>query len=94
VHRLRNSFLAQFEAWCTTRSPGQFPIAKCFSKKASDYLHKTQTDANGEFHFDAVPLGEYAVSVSNAGFASEAQSVTVLSGAAPVLHSLNHLNVC
>lgn len=54
--------------------------------KASDYSRKTQTDANGEFNFDAVPLGEYAVSVSIAGFASEEQSVTVLSGAAPILH--------
>ncbi|HKW57314.1 MAG TPA: TonB-dependent receptor [Candidatus Acidoferrum sp.] len=54
--------------------------------RASDYSQKAQTDTNGEFHFDAVPLGEYTVSILNAAFAREEQSVTVLSGAAPILH--------
>ena len=48
--------------------------------KSSDYTQKTQTDANGEFHFDAVPLGEYTVTVTDASFAGQEQRVTVLSG--------------
>jgi outer membrane receptor protein involved in Fe transport len=37
------------------------------------------TDA-GEFHFDAVPLGEYSVTVELQGFAREEQKVVVASG--------------
>jgi TonB-dependent receptor-like protein/carboxypeptidase family protein len=54
--------------------------------KNSDYTQTTQSDTNGDFHFDAVPLGEYAVSVSQANFTAQEQSLTVLSGTAPVLH--------
>ena len=54
--------------------------------KSSEFTQTAQTDSNGEFHFDAVPLAEYTVTVSNAGFATIEQSVTVLSGTAPVLH--------
>ncbi len=54
--------------------------------KNSDFSLTTQSDANGEFHFDAIPLGEYQVTVSNPSFAQETQAVTVLSGSAPVLH--------
>jgi outer membrane receptor protein involved in Fe transport len=59
--------------------------------KLSDYTQKTQTDANGEFHFDAVPLGSYTVSVSEVSFAEQGQSVTVLSGTAPILHFEMHI---
>lgn len=54
--------------------------------KASEFTQTAQTDANGEFHFDAVPLAEYTLTVSKPGFVTEAQTVTVLSGTAPVLH--------
>jgi len=54
--------------------------------KSSDYRQTLQTDAEGQFHFDAVPLGEYSVTVSQSGFAAQEQLVTVLSGAAPILH--------
>src|SRR6266853_68095 len=54
--------------------------------KTSSYAQTAQTDANGEFHFDAVPLGEYRVTASAASFASEEQSIAVLSGTAPILH--------
>jgi outer membrane receptor protein involved in Fe transport len=59
--------------------------------KSSDYTQKTQTDANGEFHFDAVPLGTYTVTVTDAAFAGLEQSVTVLSGTAPILHFEMHI---
>jgi hypothetical protein len=54
--------------------------------RTSEYLQTMHTDANGEFHFDAVPLGEYTVTVSKPGFAAEQQLITVLSGSAPILH--------
>src|SRR5215471_14464957 len=41
----------------------------------SDYSQTAQTDDGGEFHFDAVPLGEYAVSVEDSTLIAEAQSV-------------------
>jgi outer membrane cobalamin receptor len=59
--------------------------------KTSDFQLTAQTDANGEFHFDAVPLGQYSVTVANPSFVPEEQLVTVLSGAAPVLHLELHL---
>jgi len=54
--------------------------------KTSSYVQTAQTDPNGEFHFDAVPLGEYRVTASAASFAPEEQSIAVLSGTAPILH--------
>jgi hypothetical protein len=54
--------------------------------KASDYTQALQTDAEGGFHFDAVPVGEYVVTVSQTGFVTQEQRVTVLSGTAPILH--------
>src|SRR5689334_14154033 len=53
---------------------------------ASDYSQTTQTDASGEFHFDAVPLGQYVVNVSDPTFVADEQPITVLSGSSPILH--------
>src|SRR6266852_496125 len=69
--------------------PQHRPVADAtvtLKAKNSDYLQTLLTDAEGGFHFDAVPLGEYAVTVSQVGFATQEQNVTVLSGAAPILH--------
>ncbi len=54
--------------------------------KDSAFTMTTQTDVNGDFHFDAVPVAEYVITASKADFASFEQAVTVLSGTAPVLH--------
>jgi outer membrane receptor protein involved in Fe transport len=54
--------------------------------KTSEYTQTVQTGAEGQFHFDAVPLGEYNVTVLQVGFATGQQRVTVLSGTAPILH--------
>jgi outer membrane receptor protein involved in Fe transport len=54
--------------------------------KHSAYTQTVQTDSEGQFHFDGVPLGAYSVAVSQAGFESREQNVTVLSGTAPILH--------
>src|SRR6202158_2849995 len=54
--------------------------------KSSEWAKSVTTDATGEFQFNAVPLGEYFVSVASQGFAQTAQDVTVVSGTVPVLH--------
>ena len=54
--------------------------------KSSDWSKTATTDANGEFQFNAVPLGDYSVSVASPGFAQTVQDVTVISGTVPVLH--------
>ncbi len=54
--------------------------------RASDYTQTAQTDAAGQFQFDAVPLGEYTVTISDSTFVADQQNVTVLSGTAPILH--------
>jgi outer membrane receptor protein involved in Fe transport len=54
--------------------------------KTSEFTLNARTDDAGQFHFDAVPLGEYTVAVSDANFVADEQSVEVLSGTAPILH--------
>ena len=53
--------------------PGSEVVLKA---QSSDYRQKTETDANGEFHFDAVPLGVYIITVTDASFAGQEQSLT------------------
>jgi outer membrane cobalamin receptor len=52
----------------------------------SEFTERTQTNAQGEFHFEAVPLGEYTVSISDVTFVAQPQTVTVFSGTTPILH--------
>ena len=54
--------------------------------KTSDRSQSASTDANGEFQINAVPLGDYSVLVSAAGFADATQDVTVISGSVAVTH--------
>ena len=69
--------------------PQHRPIADAtvtLKAKTSDYTQTARTDVEGGFHFDAVPLGAYSVTVSQTGFATQEQAITVLSGTAPILH--------
>jgi outer membrane receptor for ferrienterochelin and colicin len=54
--------------------------------KASDWAKSANTDAEGKFEFNAVPLGEYTVTVASPGFDQTAQGLTVQSDSEPVLH--------
>src|SRR5260370_4327449 len=56
--------------------------------KSSDWAKSVTTDATGEFQFNAIPLGDYSVSVARQGFAQTSQDVTVISGSEPVVHFL------
>src|SRR6516164_4026095 len=63
--------------------PGITVILKA---RNSEFTQSAQTNSGGEFHFEAVPLGEYTVSVSDATFVTELQTITVLSATTPILH--------
>ena len=54
--------------------------------KSSDWAKTTNSDANGQFEFNAVPIGEYSVSVASPGFVQTAQDIVVVSGTEPVVH--------
>jgi outer membrane cobalamin receptor len=54
--------------------------------RSSEWSKTADTDANGNFEFNAVPLGDYLISVANPGFAQAVQSVVVNSGSQPVVH--------
>lgn len=69
--------------------PSHRPIAGAavvLKAAASDWTRTTTTDANGEFRIEAVPLGDYVITVNQAGFDTLQRKITVLSGAAPILH--------
>jgi outer membrane receptor protein involved in Fe transport len=52
----------------------------------SEFTQTTHTSAEGEFHFDSVPIGEYHITVSKTDFGPQEEKLTVLSGTAPILH--------
>ena len=54
--------------------------------KTSDWAKTANSDANGEFEFNAIPIGEYTVTVANPGFDQTAQNVLIKSETEPVLH--------
>ena len=54
--------------------------------KSSEWSKSANTDANGNFEFNGVPLGDYSITVANPGFVQAAQEVTVASGTEPVVH--------
>src|ERR1700704_2830221 len=56
--------------------------------KSSDWAKSVTTDATGEFQFNAVPLGDYSVSVASQGVGQTSQDVTLISGTVPVVHFL------
>jgi hypothetical protein len=62
---------------------GAMVMLKSFT---SDWMKSVTTDANGEFLINAVPLGDYSVSVASPGFAQTAQNVVVNSSSQPVVH--------
>lgn len=53
---------------------------------SSEWARTTNTSSNGEFEFNAVPIGEYTVAVAEPGFAQVSERVVVESGTEPVLH--------
>jgi hypothetical protein len=54
--------------------------------KSSDWSATANSDANGNFVFNAVQLGEYSVTVAAVGFEQTQQNVAITSSSQPVLH--------
>jgi len=54
--------------------------------KFSDWSRSANTDSDGQFALNAVPIGEYSISVVSPGFAQTTQDILVASGSEPVLH--------
>jgi hypothetical protein len=54
--------------------------------KSSDRSTSVTTNETGEFQINAIPLGDYTISVASTGFAQTSQNVTVNSGTVPVVH--------
>jgi len=54
--------------------------------KSSEWSKSANTDANGNFEFNAVPVGDYSVMVASPGFVQSMQEVQVASGTEPVVH--------
>ena len=52
----------------------------------SEYSQTTQSDPDGEFSFTSVPVGDYRITVNQPQFETTGETVTVTSGASPVLH--------
>jgi hypothetical protein len=52
----------------------------------SAFSQTVQTDSNGEFLFSTVPIGDYKVTVTAPKFSTAAETMTVDSRSAPVLH--------
>ena len=52
----------------------------------SDLLLNAMTNGEGAFSISSVALGDYTISISKDGFATQAQSITLASDTSPVLH--------
>jgi TonB dependent receptor/Carboxypeptidase regulatory-like domain/TonB-dependent Receptor Plug Domain len=52
----------------------------------SDFMASRQTNQDGSFRLPAIPLGEYVVTVSQTGFSTLEQNITLASNTSPILH--------
>jgi hypothetical protein len=59
--------------------------------KLSDWKQIQRTNSDGEFEFSAVPIGDYALTVSHENFRDQTQDVIVKSGTVPVAHFMLEL---
>jgi hypothetical protein len=69
--------------------PQHRPIANAsvvLKSSTSDWSQTTQTNQDGEFTFAAVPVGDYVVTVTQTGFETAEETLTVASGSSPILH--------
>lgn len=69
--------------------PAHLPVANAnvlVKSETSEFELTAQTGADGEFSLDAVPVGEYIMTVQRQGFVAEKVSVVVNSYSTPTLH--------
>jgi len=60
--------------------------AVTLTAKSSEWAKSAVSDANGEFRFNAVSMGEYSVAVESPGFAPARQNILLVAGTEPVIH--------
>jgi hypothetical protein len=69
--------------------PQHRPIAGAtvvLSSATSSYSLTTTSNQDGEFAFNPVPLGDYRITVSQTGFETASETLTVASASSPILH--------
>ena len=69
--------------------PQHLPVAAAtvtLQATTSDYSQTAQSDSQGEFSFNAVPVGDYKITVTQPRFETSEQTITVASNSSPVLH--------
>jgi TonB dependent receptor/Carboxypeptidase regulatory-like domain/TonB-dependent Receptor Plug Domain len=69
--------------------PQHRPVAGADVKlqsSTSAWSRAARTNDDGEFEFDAVPLGEYEIAVTHDGFDKATRSIVIDSGSSPVFH--------
>ncbi|MGB6546336.1 MAG: TonB-dependent receptor, partial [Candidatus Acidiferrales bacterium] len=69
--------------------PQHRPIAGAkvvLASATSSFSLTATTDQDGAFTFNPVPLGDYKVTVSQTGFATTSETLTVASASSPILH--------
>jgi len=74
--------------------PQHRPIAGAkvvLASATSSYSLTTQSNQNGEFTFNPVPLGDYKVTVTVSGFETASETLTVASASAPILHFMMNI---
>ncbi len=54
--------------------------------RSSEWTRHAQTNTDGGFVIDAVPAGEYQITIEKPGFRPVRQAIAVASGSAPILH--------
>ncbi len=54
--------------------------------RRSEWTKHAETNADGEFAYDAVPAGEYTLRIEHPGFRPVEQIIVVTSASAPILH--------
>ena len=52
----------------------------------SDFTQSTTTNSEGAFTLPSIPLGDYTVTISHAGFQTLQQTLTLYSDTSPILH--------
>jgi hypothetical protein len=74
---------------CLIHDPQHRPVSGAsvtLRSTVTDFSKTVSTDEEGEFRFDALPLGDYAVLVEVPGFAAQQRNLTVASGSDARLH--------
>jgi hypothetical protein len=86
-HRLNATVFGQIHG--VVHDPQHRPISGAgitVKSATSSFTRSTASDSEGSFSVPALPLGDYVVTVSETGFETATESITLASNTSPVLH--------